>query len=418
GALADGLGALGQGPAADLARRWQRLWQGGPRVPKGGKDPSPQGRIEHTCLAALEAIVDDDLEEAVGRGRRAVRMARTEGLVLYELLSSLVLARCRRLEGRPHLAMRILSSVAQVAPPPWRGWLRYEQWLSGEPSRPDPTAGSFPPYACLEGLLHAAAKGDRKSIQRATNKVPWWVRHELGVLAESLDPERSPHASPAGWLDGTKARCPKEIVGLCVPDIGPEGESSPVLLWVRPDRPARRLIALGAPLLNVAQPASFNLSQARTFTTIAHLAAEPGLSRGELFQRVYGFPYLPDRHGGTLRVLLHRVRKAMPEGLSLDEGDALHVGQDVLLPDPRIEFEQETLVLRHLARNAGRASAQEIAVALGVSARTVQNTLRTLLDDGICTSIREGRRIEYRLEDTTLSEPTISRLHPKGLTQF
>ncbi len=105
-------------------------------------------------------------------------------------------------------------------------------------------------------------------------------------------------------------------------------------------------------------------------------------------------------------------------GVSLDEADCLRVSEEVLLPDPRIVFETDMLVLRHLARNAGRASAQEIATALGVSARTVQTTLRTLLTDGTCTTVREGRRVEYQLEDTTLSEPTLSRLHPRGLAEL
>ena len=404
----------GQTEDADLSQRWHAFLTA-QRPPSGVKESSdPAGRVEHTTLTALEALAAGDEEEGVKSARRAVRMARAEALVMHELLTSLVFARCRRLEGRPHLATRILASVAAVAPPLWHGWMRYEQALAGELLVEDEEAHHFSAYRTLRDLLSGELASKAPDPE---SPLHGWAGEELGILAESLDPSRAKEHSPEGWLEGKSTKCPHSILGLCIPEVGDAGEHAPVLLLADPERPLRRVLALSASSLHVAPPDAFTLAQSRTHTAIAYLASEPGLSREALFRRVYGFSFQPERHAGALRVLLHRVRKALPEGVFYEDS-ALRVERSVLLPDPRIEFQPDTLVLRHLARSAGRASAAQVAEALGVSSRTVQNILRPLLEEGTCTSVRSGRKIEYSLEDTTLSEPTLSRLHPKGLTRF
>jgi DNA-binding transcriptional ArsR family regulator len=269
----------------------------------------------------------------------------------------------------------------------------------------------------LGAFFAALSAGDANASAEAVSTSPAWTRRELCVLAESCVPQLPPSVSPAGWLDGQSTVCPAEILGMCVPEVREGGEQSPLLLLLRPEQPVRRVLALGAPMMpGVRVPVSFEVKQGRAMATLAWLATEPDLERADLFERVYGFAYQSERHGGTLRVLLHRMRQGLPDGLRFEE--RLHVDQPALIPDPRVEFDQETLVLRHLAQHQGRASAREIAEALGVSSRTVQTVLRGMLDDGVCSSVRDGRRVEYRLEDTTLSEPTVSRLHPRGLTQL
>ncbi|MEM6957213.1 MAG: hypothetical protein AAF645_16100, partial [Myxococcota bacterium] len=406
------------GEPSEQTLRWSALFGGRPDPGEGPREVQAEGRIETGCLQALYALFDGDVRRGVQAARRAVRMARAEGLVLYELLSSLVLARGRRLEGRPHLAVRILGSVAQVAPPLWQGWLRYEQWLSGEPVE---TAGDFVPFAPLEalhGIREGAARGDSNAIDRALQGAPPWVHPELSVLAESIDPTRDARASPPGWLDGTDIACPHAILGLCVPDIERDGELIPVLLDVRPDRPARRVLAMGAALVAAPLPTEYDLSQVRTHSAIAHLATGPDENAEALFQRVYGFAYDRDRHDGAFRVLLHRVRKALPDGLTLQKNCRLEVGASVLIPDTRLEFEQETLVLRHLAHNQGRASTKGVASALRISVRSVQNMLRALVDDGTCTSVRSGNAVEYRLEGAQSGDaprPTIRTATKVGI---
>jgi hypothetical protein len=45
---------------------------------------------------------------------------------------------------------------------------------------------------------------------------------------------------------------------------------------------------------------------------------------------------------------------------------------------------------------------------LRIPLRSIQKILRELLDDNACVSEGQGRRVEYYVEDTTFSEPTIS----------
>ena len=396
-----------------LTRRWLGIFDG--TLVQSERSESADGRIEEACLSALEQLFLADVPSAVQHARRAVRMARAEAMVLHELLASIVLARCRRLQGRPHLAMRILATVAEVAPPLFHGWVRYEQRFCG--ASVGERDSDFAPEDHLNAFFDGLNRADVEGLSRAVSTAPAWVRRELCVLAESCVPQLPPSVSPAGWLDGRSVVCPAEILGMCVPEIRDGGEQSPLLLLLDPQRPVRRVLVLGAPMMSgIRVPDSFEVKQGRAMATLAWLATEPDLDRASLFERVYGFTYQSERHGGTLRVLLHRMRQGLPDGVRF--GERLEVDEAALIPDPRVEFDQEALVLRHLAKHQGRASAREIAEALGVSSRTVQTVLRGMLDDGICSSVRDGRRIEYRLEDTTLSEPTVSRLHPRGLTQL
>lgn len=109
-AVLEGRGAADQ--AADLERRALELAHA-PVV------------LEAAALRALGEL-EADVEAAVRTARRAVRMARTEGLPLPELLANLVLARARRLSDRPHLSVRILRGFgsrggpAEDGPPPAR----------------------------------------------------------------------------------------------------------------------------------------------------------------------------------------------------------------------------------------------------------------------------------------------------------
>lgn len=404
------------GEDASRTRRWASLMHGQVADTTIGHGDSRAGRgVENAVLSALESAHAGNEPEAISHSRRAVRMARADGLVLFELLASIVLARCRRLEGRPHLALRILTSVAAVAPPPWRGWMAYERAMAGG-DRAE-LGVNFPPSSVLKSVWRACETGDPGMVLGV--QAPAFCAHELALFRESHLADEPPSAPTRDWIFARDSDPPACLSGLCVPEIDTSGERAPVCLLVRPGQPARRVFAEAALLCaDATRPPSFELAQSRTWSAIAELATSPTQQRPELFERVYGFAFLPARHAGTLRVLLHRVRQTLPAGLELDELDTLRVSHPVLLPDPRVRVDMETLILGQLARASGRASANAIAEALGVSSRTVQQTLRELIDDGTCTAEREGRRIHYVLEDTTLSEPTLSRLHPRGVPEM
>ena len=79
------------------------------------------------------------------------------------------------------------------------------------------------------------------------------------------------------------------------------------------------------------------------------------------------------------------------------------------VPDPRCERPMEDTLLRALAERGG-GSAKEIAQTLDVPLRSVQLLLKGLVEDGACLSEKDGRRVAYKVEDTTFHEPTRTEL--------
>ena len=62
-------------------------------------------------------------------------------------------------------------------------------------------------------------------------------------------------------------------------------------------------------------------------------------------------------------------------------------------------------VLRALA-TLGATSASGAADSLRMPLRTVQAVLQQLVAEGACTIERDGRRVAYRIEDTTFTQVT------------
>ncbi len=114
-------------------------------------------------------------------------------------------------------------------------------------------------------------------------------------------------------------------------------------------------------------------------------------------------------HAGVLDVLVHRMR-ARVEGaarIDRDHGRMRLVAFGVLLlPDPRCVEHVEERLLRVIARHGG-VTTRQAAEELDVSVRTAQLALRRLLESGDCVLNRDGRSIEYLVEDTTFTAPTI-----------
>ncbi|MEM9193833.1 MAG: hypothetical protein AAGF12_31955, partial [Myxococcota bacterium] len=87
--------------------------------------------VELAALRALTALADGAVDRGVQWARRGARMARTESILLSELLASWVLARARRLSGCPHLSRHIIRAVAPLLPAGWRPLWGVEAALSG-----------------------------------------------------------------------------------------------------------------------------------------------------------------------------------------------------------------------------------------------------------------------------------------------
>ena len=128
------------------------------------------------------------------------------------------------------------------------------------------------------------------------------------------------------------------------------------------------------------------------------------MTRAEACEAVYGFGYEPAAHDGLLRVLVHRCRELAPihaEGGRLE----MSIDRPIAIADPRCSLPIEASVLSILGRRAS-VGTREIAAELRLPVRTIQEALQRLGEEGAIVEQRDGRHIEYAVEDTTFSEAT------------
>ncbi|MBI2896968.1 MAG: hypothetical protein HYY06_25650 [Deltaproteobacteria bacterium] len=384
--------------------------------------------VHSTALRAMAALAAGDMEAATSLARRASRMARTEALPQEEYLANVVLARLRRLQARPAMAARILGALLRVAPSSWHPWIAWELLLSAGPGAAGPTMGSRSPseaaVAGLGDLLAAAQAGERERFARAAStcraRLGSWsfLGAELEAVLVAIDPDADvigANPAVAAWCRGESAAVPAGLDGLGRHELLAEaGDPSVGFVVARPGRPARRVLALGA-LLAGEREARTAIEQARrrpgrneTAIAALALAGQAGLPKADLFRAVYGFAYSAPLHQGVLDVLLHRARAqlAAPGDLSRDEDRLrLQVRRFLLVADPRCARATDDQVLRVLAQK-GAGTAKDAAQALQIPLRTAQAAIQSLVSDGVCILERHGRRVEYRVEDSTFCEPT------------
>lgn len=380
--------------------------------------------IDATALLAL-AIAPRDLEEATRVARRGSRMARTESLPQSEYLANVVLARMRRLGGRPHHATRILTALAKVASRAWQPWIAWELVLAGglEPSREiDLDAGGrwFAGARAFRDALFAAREGDRSrfdagvAASRDALEGTEPFASDLASAVVAIDPLAAPDAADpaiASWIVGADLRTPPVLRGLSAHvEESSADEATAAFVVAEPGKKARRLVGLGhalaAPDRRIAPQRG---RPGRVETIIAAIALAPdGIESNDLFRTVYGFEYSAPVHRDLFKQLVYRARGELePLGTIRKEGERyfLDLGGRLLVPDPRCEQPLEDLVLRFLARQ-GNGSARATASTLKISLRKAQQALAQLAEEGAISVDKDGRNVSYRVEDTTFSEPT------------
>ncbi|MEM9190162.1 MAG: helix-turn-helix transcriptional regulator [Myxococcota bacterium] len=401
----------------ELARLWSVLFAGSPssELEERAREAAVAGHelalpdlvVETTAARAFGALVRQDLPYATALARRASRMGRTEGLPQSEYLANLVLARVRRSAGQAHLATRILSALARVVPEGWRAWLAWERQLAGASGEVLPASSQ-----ALASLLEAAQRAHPPAFAAAQQELMHKLQHATPMRSEAEvvvalvggfgEPE-----SAVSWLRGVDAGIPLGLHGLALAHGPPDALA---LVSCRPGESPRRLLAVGQSLLPSDHTYVHSERPGRVESAIATLAlAGPeGLDDEEFFLRVYGFRFAERRHAGTMNVLLHRVRSRLEDVAELGrEGRrlSLRAHRAFVVPDPRCNAPTGDQILRLVATRT-RCTAKEAAEALGLPLRTVQHTLQRLADEGACAAGRQGRRIEYRVEDTTFREAT------------
>lgn len=352
-------------------------------------------------LTALEALVRAEVApaEAEALARRGVRMAATEELPDAAFLANVVLARVRRLAGRPHLATHILATLARYAPAPWSAWLAWELALSFGRAGADLVAGAAP----IVEAVYASSAG-------ASPTAPSLFTRDLATLAALCDRDRATTDDAVlAFRRGFAHDVPRGLHGLAAL------EGAGAIAWVVAEAATapRRVLALGLATLEaqgfVRLPQSHrHRGRADTLLAACALASDEGLDEETLFRASYGFPFVPELHGGPLGVTIHRARQRVEAYATLDRRAGrvrLLAPHPILLPDPRCALGTEDRALQHIALG-GTASARAIAAALDVSLRSAQQALEALVAAGLCGRVRDGNAVLYRVEDTTFHEPT------------
>jgi DNA-binding transcriptional ArsR family regulator len=389
----------------------------------------PSILVQAMALKSLSS--GDDVDAALATGRRASLMGRSESLPHAEFLAHLALLRARRRAGQPHLALRIASAMGDVVTEPWRAILVWESsWAGG--ALPAPWKGDRSPadraVAALADFLAAAQAGDRArssaALERARAACEGFApaARELRDLAacSGVDDAACSEAA-AAFRAGKQTLTPPSLHGLKLrPSGADDTETAGAYVYRRPDGRATRVLHWGVPLLggSVARVRQSQRTQGRIemLLSILALSGPGGIEDAPCFEEAYGFRYVPELHRGVLEVLLHRARAAVDGVADIDRGPGrlcLRSASPLLIPDPRVAERTQDRILRYLALR-GAASARDAALRLGVSLRAAQGALKELSSAGACQLRRDGRTVEYVVEDTVFSEPT-QRLAAEGL---
>lgn len=380
-------------------------------------------------LQAWTAELEADHVGALAAARRASRMARTEAMPQQEYLANVMLARCRRLVGHPHLAARILRSLAGIASAQWRPWLAWELLMAGaaEEARALLGEAAQPAHAAARAtgvvleLLAAGEQGDLAGFDSAARTLRQATARSrrLGLDADALLgalDARAPLGPERGWLHrwavGDEPGPPRGLHGLAAAIAGPAQMKGALVFVAAGSGGRRRVLTPGTRLLtgHYHPMTQSQRRQGRMDTMVAALAlAGPaGLETEELFRRVYGFVYDDEIHRGALRKLLVRVDEWLGERAEVHQERSrshLELRSPILVADPRCAPPVDVRVLGMLAMQ-GSTSAREAARRLEIPLRTAQAALQSLLADGACLRVREGNVVAYHIEDTTFSEPT------------
>lgn len=365
--------------------------------------------IELMSVLALVDLRSANRESALRRARIASRMGRSEGIPYAEILANLVLARVRRMHGKPHLALRILRGLRRFASPMWQGWIAWEALMAGRWG--EDTVPLWP-------LLQAAAAGDAQDLHRAVGELkvdalPRPLQEDARATIELLSRGDGAEKSLALWRDGRTDALPDGLTGLAF--ALPSPGSAAFHTWVAVDgQSARRVSHLE---IELAKAEGFRIidrpHQPRADTGVAMLALASGpIAKEEYFKRLYGFPFDAALHAATFSMHLGRVRERVESHATLIAGDdrLQLVNHDrVLLPDPRCQELLTQRALRVLAEHPGGLSTRALAALLGSTLRTAQRATHALVDDGAIEVKPKGRGTVYSVEDSTFSEPTMSR---------
>lgn len=398
--LFDGYGAALLGDGNRALTRSESVSQ---RAPSAGWS---ELTVEGVLLRAVAQMTQGNVADAIETARRASRMAQTEHLWLTHFFASVVLARLRRLSGRPHLAGLIATACLNAAPPLFGIWLRWEQLFAGV--TPGPLTTGSPLDEELSRTLTGVVTS--KTPSGAPAGLQWSALHRSDFDALRAVTSRGCSAADSeveNWRKGVGGPPPGALVGLLRPEWS-NAESSVVVVAEQPGS-AQRVLGFAAPNdIPVLAPMGARPARPEALVAALALAGPDGVDRSALFASVYGFAFRKNIHEPSFKVVRHQARKLLADRAQVvTEGERVRLVQQApfAIADPRCQPPLHDALLRYLVGSGG-ASAQELAARVGVSVRTVQAALREMTGDGACQAEKIGRRVAYRVEDTTFCELT------------
>ncbi len=378
--------------------------------------------VEARSLGALATLEAGDPTLALELARRAMRMARVEELPAAEYLAALTLARARRLNNASHLASRILTSLLSYAPAPWHGSACWELALSSGLACADVP---FPPGSAPASFLdwlRAANTSDRDAFARLELE----LRQRLSGFCPGLaDFERArwvvdPEVHECGdsqiesWKHGRVDELGLGLAGLAGIPLA-EVTTYACAVSAGPQTPATRVVRVGAGLAqqhwSASSAATAKHARTQTLLAVLVLAGSEGMDERAAFEASYGFRFQPDLHRDTFNVAIHRARSRLSaeDRLVREAGTLrLELAQRTAVPDPRCGLPVAERVLRRVALGSA-LNARAISKFLGISVRSAQNALETLVEEGACRQRKQGRQVDYLIEDTTFQAPTRHR---------
>ena len=415
--------------SAFAAGDWRRVARCAEALRRLATDVTAELRLEAAALLARARQEDGDLSAALDMARAASSESRAASFPQAEYLANLVLARMRRYHGTAYLATRILGALAPIVPRAWAGWLRWESTMASPGGGREPPRSRFDSERAADDLGRAferARADDRDGFIGSMVQLEGWATRWPPLAADVRSLRGA--SLPEDERDVTDAlrqwRC-GERHGLA-PGIGSPhaGDDQVGGGWVLVDAGSagRRVTGVSVGIHRDATTTFLDAGHAgrgrmEKLLAVLALAGPPGVAEPDLFARVYGFRYAPEVHGGTFGgVLLHRARERVGTMARLERSAGtvrLEVPTGRLLcPDPRCTTVDHDRVLRHLSEH-GVVTARAIARALSIPLRSVQATLKDLVEHEICDRERRGREWTYRVEDTTFREPTKVPLPPE-----
>ncbi|MEM1031812.1 MAG: hypothetical protein AAGN82_15780 [Myxococcota bacterium] len=365
--------------------------------------------VEAAALGALARAASGEVQPALELARRAVRMARAEGLRQEQYFAGLVLAHIRRSLGQTHLASHILTTLGRVASNPWQPWIGWELALASCIADAAPAASPGPwlvELARAREQNNDATAADRIARLDRCFAVPSLLASDWRCARGLLDPQGADDddAAVQAFRAGRAHVVPRGMGHLLA-------DEPPVAYAVMGRAPAR----VGARPLGRTFPAEriFERTQRQqrifTLLSVVGLAGAEGIDEDKAFRETYGFRYDRDVHREVFNVLCHRARGVLGDRGALHRtGGRMRLTTDspLAVPDPRCEQPLDNRVLALVSRR-GAMGARDISKSLGVSLRATQKALETLVGDGACQRVKAGRAVSYAVEDTTFSEPTV-----------